>query len=309
MRTLGLLRPPLCRRSWLAAVATSLASVTLTVSPLLADDVHLTNGSVFEDVVTKTTDTHVIIEMAIGKLTLPLAQVSKVISADTPIAEFRRRHTALLENPSSEAVDWLHLSRWGLANGLSSQASQAALFAARLNADLDGLAPMLAGLGYENLDNVGWIPRSEAMRLRGKVLYDGEWLTPNQRTARILSARSKQSAPQSAQHSQRPDQSTSDNAVALASIKLAEKALEHGEHASRRADQRTSRTSPEFGRGGYGVYAGVVIPQQQFASPEAAAAYNEQIQQDLKALTNRVPGSIIPLNNRGPTGSIFVARP
>ena len=297
--------------TWAVAL---LGALTVGSGALLADDVHLTNGSVFEDVVTRTTQTHVIIEMAIGKLTLPLSQVKELVVADTPIAEFQRRHKALLEDPRSGAENWLQLSRWGLAHGLSAQAGQAALFAARLDAGLDGLEPLLTGLGYERVESVGWIARSDAMRLRGMVLYDGEWMSPNDRAARIASdrpARTRNGAGQSRAQGTQDPRSVGDNEVALASIKLAEKALEQGRQADREARQTERRAQRDYGFGAnrFGVYPGVILPRQRFASPEEAAAYSERVRKDIAALANRSPGSIIPLNNSGPQRSGVFSTP
>ncbi len=293
------------------AKAFALATLAVASGPLRADDVYLTNGSVFEEVVTRTTDTHVIIEMAIGKLTLPLAQVSEVVVADTPIAEFQRRHTALLEDPRSGAANWLQLSRWGLANGLATQAGQAALFAARLDAGLEGLKPLLTGLGYERVESVGWIARSDAMRLRGMVLYDGEWMTPDDRAARVASDRPRRSP--ELRRSERGTTSrqaggVGDNQVALASIKLAEKALDEGRQAARKSDRQGHRGFG-FGSSRSGAFPGVVFPRQRFASPEDAAAYNERVRKDLAALATRPPGSIIPLNSNGPQRSGVFSTP
>ncbi len=273
----------------------ALALVAATPSPSHADDVYLTNGSVFEDVVTHSTATHVVIEMAIGKLTLPLEQVKRVESGDTPIAEFRRRRDDLLNDPSSDPSSWLSLARWGLGHGLEMQARQAALLAARLSPDLDGLSVLLENLGYELQPEIGWIPRSEAMRRRGLVFHDGTWVTPEVRSAQ-LSQRVPETRRQEVERPQSQGEGeVSSNQVALASIELARRALEHTESKDQGGRDRGDRRST-FGSTQYGVFAPVLIPGQLFGTPAEAAAYRERVQRDLAALATRPPGSIIPLS-------------
>jgi hypothetical protein len=149
-----------------------------SIPPAFADDVHLTNGRKFEGVIAETTDSQVRIRMAGGILSLPLSQVAKVEKAESSLGEYLRRKEDLQGNSRVRASDWLELSRWAQSQGLPHGARESALRAAELDPRLDGLAPVLRGLGYvydEQIDR--WIPYAESMRRRGFVLSYGQWIT------------------------------------------------------------------------------------------------------------------------------------
>ena len=289
-------------------VLATVASLTLLVAiPSHGDDVHLTNGAVFEGVSTEVTETHVVIEMPIGRLKLPSEQVARIVAGDSPIAEHRRRSTELLSDPASEAADFLELARWAVRQGLSTQARQSALIAARFSPDLDGLPELLAGLGYEHINGIGWLPYDEAQRSRGLVLFDGEWLTRREREQRIAQ---EQTADQlrSRDRGRRQTSESGDRELARESIELARRAVEVVDGASRRAtedDRRPAAPSgfpthgPRFGARQNNVYGGVVLPVRG-VDPEAAAAYQERLRRDLKSLATRAPGSLIPVQQHRP---------
>lgn len=281
-------------------------------APTLADDVHLVNGAVFEDVSTERTDTHVLIEMPIGRLRLPNEQVDRIVDGDSPIATYRRRSNALLSNPSSGAGAFLDLARWAVRQGLTGQARQAALIAARFDPDLDGLSGLLNGLGYEKVSGIGWLPYAEAQRSRGLVLFDGEWLTRQARATRIArELRETRSTAPSARSAERGDQE-----LARESVELARRAVESADASRRSAETRASesraaergrstsrsgfdRHGPLFGARRANVYGGVVLPVGR-VDPEAAAAYQERVRKDLAALATRTPGSLIPVQEFRP---------
>lgn len=273
----------------------------------VADDVHLVNGAVFEDVSTERTDTHVLIEMPIGRLRLPAEQVARIVDGDSPIATYRRRSNALLSDPSSGAADFLDLARWAVRQGLSGQARQAALIAARFDPDLGGLTELLTGLGYEKVAGIGWLPYAEAQRSRGLVLLDGEWLTRREREARI--ARELRDAQRAAPTARSTD--GGDRELARESVELARRAVESADASRRSAEDRSAergrnatrssfdRHGPRFGGQRANVYGGVVLPVQR-VDPEAAAAYQERVRKDLAALATRTPGSLIPVQEFRP---------
>ena len=274
-----------------------------------ADDVHLTNGAVFEDVSTETTATHVIIEMNIGRLRLPNEQIARIVEGSSPIEEHRQRSNELLSDPGSRAEDFLELARWSVRQGLVSQARQSALIAARLGPDLAGLQELLAGLGYEHVHGIGWLPYDEAQRSRGLVLFEGQWLTRTEREERIAEEQRSSAARTTAGRNAQP----SDRDIALESIELARRSVEAVDDASQRAaqserrDERPRRLSghgfvghgPRFGDRQNNVYGGVVLPIRG-VDPAAAAAYQERLSRDLKSLASRAPGSLIPVQQHRP---------
>lgn len=286
---------------WVAALFAALQPATSQ-----ADDVHLTNGAVFEDVSTETTETHVVIEMPIGRLRLPSEHVARIVPGDSPVAEYRRRSTDLLSDPSSGAADFLELARWSVRQGLNAQARQSALLAARFDPDLLGLSELLAGLGYEHIDGIGWLPYADAQRSRGLVLYDGEWLTRRGREQRIA----QQHREEGRRARTSPRSEPTDRELARDSIELARRAVEAVDDASQRSAPRDRRErqpatsgfpthGPRFGARQNNVYGGVVLPVVG-VDPEAAAAYQERLRRDLKSLATRAPGSLIPVQEHRP---------
>lgn len=158
-----------------------------SIPPAFADDVYLTNGRKFEGVIAETTGSQVRIWMAGGVLSLPSSQVARVEKEESALAEYLRRKDDLQANSRARAADWLELARWAQARGLQHGARESGLRAAALDPRLEGVAPVLRGLGYvydEQLDR--WIPYAESMRRRGFVLSYGQWISREEYEAATL---------------------------------------------------------------------------------------------------------------------------
>ena len=150
-----------------------------------ADDVILRNGSSFENVVVERTEDHVVVELPMGgKLRLPNEQVLEVIVRQSPLERFRLYREELLATPGSSGEDLLDLVRWAQLQDLTREARNLALVIAKAQPELDGLAPIMSGLGYQQAESGAWMLEDDLMRARGLVRYDGEWLTRDQRAAR-----------------------------------------------------------------------------------------------------------------------------
>jgi hypothetical protein len=294
-----LLRSPLQRR---VATASALAAsmVLAGASGLGADDVHLYNGRVFEDVVAEVTESHVIVELAIGRLRFPVDQVREVVRSETPLADFHDRRQALLHDPSSAAASWVDLAAWARSRGLERAWRETALFAARLDPTAPGLEPMMLELGYERDEAIGWMPRAEVMRRRGLVEYRGSWLAPERvaelrqverdseasaaaEAERVASSIRSRSASRGSEPTGSPASGPTDNEVALASIELAREALRSEPPTTGARSGATIGSSIILG--GWPWFVGGVAP----ASPEVREAW--------EALAVRQPGSIIPLES------------
>ena len=109
--------------------------LSLMAVPMFADDVYLINGRKFEGVIAETTDSQVHIQMQGGTLSLPKSQVLRVDTGDSSLAEYLRRKEALTKNPGARAADWLELARWAQAKELQQATREAALAAAKSEAD------------------------------------------------------------------------------------------------------------------------------------------------------------------------------
>jgi hypothetical protein len=283
---------PGAHRSRLASIATATGIATAVAislgagAPLAADDVYLHNGSVFEDVVAEVTDTHVIVELAIGRLRFPVEQVRDVVRSQSALAEFHERRGGLLQDPSSAAASWVELAAWARARGLERAWRETALFAARLDAGAPGLEPLLLEMGYERDADVGWLPRADAMRRRGLVEYRGSWMSPERASElrfadREADERAERAAADFRARSRARSDGPSDNEVALASIELAREVVRSDREEA--GPQRGMPLGHAVFVGGWPWFVGGVAP----ASPEARRAWD--------ALAVRQPGSIIPL--------------
>lgn len=285
------------RDAWVWRVCSFSAALLVIGSSLtLADDVHLENGSSFEDVVVTRTDSHVIVELpAGGRLRLPNEQVREVVLGSSPLQRFREYREELLASPGSSGEDVLDLVRWAQLNGLEQEARSLALVLARAQPDLVGLAPVMSGIGYQQDEHGVWILHDDLMRRRGMVRYADRWMSPSERDAQIDRERAAEVRASYERRNDRaqsstnaPSASPSDNEVALESIRLARSVVEqqggdrHGHHAP-------PITAAVIGgvalRGGHTGAGG-----------EAYQAYRAQIRADIAALAKRQPGSILPLS-------------
>jgi hypothetical protein len=213
-----------------------------------------------------------------------------VVRSESALATFHARRQDLLRDPSSPASSWVELALWARSRGLERAWRETALFAARLDGAAPGLEALMLEMGYERDEQIGWLPRADAMQRRGLVEYRGSWLEP-ERVAELRRSESDSASPASAeadraaaafQSRREPASSTpSDNEVALASIELAREVVRSGSVAAGR--QGTLIPGYPMFVPGWPWAVGGVAP----ASAEARAAWD--------ALAVRQPGSIIPL--------------
>ena len=157
---------------------TLLLGLSLTGGVVSADDVFLKNGRKFEGVIAETTDTQVRIRMQGGVVSLPKSQVLRVEAKDSDLSGYLRRKEALRKSPDTRAQDWLELARWAKTQGLEQGAREAALVAAELDPQLEGVATLLRGYKYSFDEQLGrWISYEESMRRRGFVFTQGAWIS------------------------------------------------------------------------------------------------------------------------------------
>lgn len=162
----------------------ALVAAALLALPAAADDVHLTNGNVLEDVVARFDGGQVVIQMAGGSLRLPASRVERIAVRESVRTEYLSRRQAL----GGAAADWLALARWARERGFESGFREAARKAATLDPDLAGLPPLMQALGFVR-DAAGgpWVTPDELMARRGYVRHQGSWITAGER-AELLRA-------------------------------------------------------------------------------------------------------------------------
>lgn len=281
------------------ALTLAVAATALVCLPLAADDVYLTNGSVFEGVVAEVGEEHVSVELPYGRLKLPRSQVSRVVESETPLEVFRNRRSDLLLDPASTAESFLELARWASLRGLERDARETALLAARLSPDHEGLAPVLTALGYVDDEVLGWVPVERSMTRRGYVRHGGDWLSPDEHRARLELERERlalereraEEARSAASDRAGSQPGASANDVALEAVRLA-RDVARGETVGRTA--------------GFGFMIGAppLIPAlplsgsfaQLPAADSSEPAPTSRLQIDWDTLAQRQPGSFIPMS-------------
>lgn len=160
------------------AAAVAVLLLGLTAAPAAADDVHLTNGKVFEGVIAEWRGDQLVLHVPGGELTLARASVREVVVAESGYRTYLARERALRGRADAGAREWLELATLALDADLRQPAREAALEAAAREPRLAGLAPVLRALGYELYERESvWLPRDEVMRRRGFLLHDGRWIT------------------------------------------------------------------------------------------------------------------------------------
>ena len=171
-------------------VLTTVVAAALVATSVVADDVYLKSGGVFENVVAVVSEEQVRVLLPIGEMVLPAAQVLRVEVADSPFAQYLVRRDRLLREAATAAEEWLELARWSRVQGLDRGHREAALHAADLAPNLEGLAPVMRGLDYTfEPELVRWLPHADAMHRRGLVQLDGEWLDRDERARRLAAGR------------------------------------------------------------------------------------------------------------------------
>ena len=157
-------------------------------APAAADDVLLTNGRSFEGVIARVEGSRVHIRLPYGEMTLPMSRVERIDRGDSTLARYLAQKESLTRAGAS-AEGWLDLAAWARAHDLPDGVREAALTAAAVDPHAAGLAPVLRPLGYvfdDELDR--WIRYEDAMRRRGFVLVEGEWMSREEQAERLRRA-------------------------------------------------------------------------------------------------------------------------
>jgi hypothetical protein len=239
----------------LAAPLGLLLFAGLAPSPGRADTVYLANGRSFEGVLAEETGSQVHIRMPGGELSLPKSQVARVEKADSSYAFYLERKQALRRGAS--AADWLALARWAQGHGLPHGAREAALKAAETDPGLAGLGPILRGFGYAFDEELGrWIPYADAMRRRGFVEVDGQWLS-RQELAERQRAREEEAQRRAVREAAEAAASAASTSQALAELTLYRESL------------RDSAPPPPYYPNGYPGDYGTVVVWPGFFPPVA----------------------------------------
>lgn len=231
---------------WCAvAVLAVVAALALPVLPAGADDVLLTNGRTFEDVVARVEGEKVAIHLPYGAIRIPRSKVVRIDRSTTALEHFLTRRRALAADPGTTAADWLELARWARAENLATAYREAARRASELDPGATGLAPVMRDLGFLYDDTSDrWLPEDELMRRRGLVHYEGAWVTPAERSQALAATAAAEAARIEARNQARRDAALLQMATALRT---------EAETEQRRADQPRTTGIPVGYTTGYWV--------------------------------------------------------
>jgi len=158
------------RRAW--------ALLILAAAPVAADEIFLKGGGHLRGVIVERTPTAIAIEVAPGRVTLPMSRVDRVALGSSALSSFRERAAKL---PGDDLAGWLALAQWAQERDLRTQVQEA--FDRVLALDPGNLTVHRA-LGHVHLDG-RWMTESESYRARGLVQHRGAWMTPAEREALV----------------------------------------------------------------------------------------------------------------------------
>jgi hypothetical protein len=149
--------------------AAVLAMVLLAAGSASADRVHLKGGTVLDGEVEKKGGKVIIVGEA-GTVAVPQDSVLRIEKAESAVSKFEASYAALRPG---DAKGRLALADFCRANDL--KASERRMLLEVIALDPDNAAAR-ARLGYVKAAN-GWVTEAEAMRAKGLVLHDGQWMS------------------------------------------------------------------------------------------------------------------------------------
>jgi hypothetical protein len=146
--------------------------------PARADEIVLRGGRSLMGEIVARTATSVTIEIGPGRVTLPLTAVDRVVSGPSALATYRDRAQRL---SSEDAAGWLALGLWARDHGLATQAATAFERAIAIDPSNEQAQQALGRVRVADR----WMTRDDAYRAQGIVQFQGDWLTPQEREARL----------------------------------------------------------------------------------------------------------------------------
>jgi len=145
-------------------------------SSAAADEVILKNGGRVSGVVVARTDAAITLEVGPGRLTLPIARVERVVAGGSALGRYRQRAAQLAAN---DVAGWLELAGWARDSDLLTQAREALEHVLALDPQ-NAAAHRARG---DVLLGERWMSLEDSYRAKGLVLFEGSWVTPEERAA------------------------------------------------------------------------------------------------------------------------------
>jgi hypothetical protein len=154
------------------------ALLLLGATPVGADQIFLKGGGQLNGVVVERTASSIVIEVAPGRVSLPISRVDRVVQGPSALAAFRENSVRLT---SEDVAGWLALAQGALDRDLRTQARGAFEHVAAIDPN-NAIARRALG---QSLVDGQWLSQADAYRARGFVLFGGQWMTPGERDAAI----------------------------------------------------------------------------------------------------------------------------
>jgi hypothetical protein len=152
-----------------ASAAAAVAAILLTASAARADRVYLKGGTVL-DGKAETKGGKVIVVGEAGTIAVPQDSVLRIEKAESALSRFEASYAALRPG---DAKARLSLADFCRANDLKARERQLLLEVIAIEPDN---AAARARLGYVRTE-AGWVTEADAMRAKGLVLHDGQWMS------------------------------------------------------------------------------------------------------------------------------------
>ncbi|MEM7263096.1 MAG: hypothetical protein AAF488_13990 [Planctomycetota bacterium] len=152
-------------------------------APVLADEIHLTNGKSLTGKVTEEDGRYVITLGSGTVVRLDKNQVHSIVSAPLPAERLAQREAALSKG---DAAGLYALAKWCKAVDLDRDAER--LVWRTIEVDPNHAAARKE-LGFHRVGAV-WLTEEDYQRSLGRLFFDGEWLTPQEHAIAVKKARS-----------------------------------------------------------------------------------------------------------------------
>lgn len=223
-------------------------AVALVPGLAAADVIILKAGGRIEGEVVEQRPDRVVIDVPAGRITLPRTLIEKTVVGSSGLAEFRARAARLAQG---DVEGWLALADWARDHELVTQSRSAyehVLAIQPLNAAAHQALGHMFVSGH-------WLTRDEGYRARGFVEFEGDWVTLEERQARLEE--------RAAYAAERREAFEAD-----ARIREAEARARTAEAEARRAEAAEYAEAESdggipfpyaYGGGGYGGYGGSVV--------------------------------------------------
>jgi hypothetical protein len=151
--------------------------LTLAAAAARADTVYLVGGGTVEGVVT-VKDGTVTVRHAFGCVTLDASLVERIEQGECALGAFEKAFAAVTARTPNPAARVWELRAWCLKQGLTVQARTCEERALEFDPDFEAARRALGFVRHQG----AWLTRDEFQRAQGKVLCEGMWVTPEEKT-------------------------------------------------------------------------------------------------------------------------------